>query len=414
MANMLQPIIAMLVIAAVAFLYLGVTTPLLGISFLSAVLFGAAIVMLLKWGKVKFAQGMPPKSRQTAGIIGVVVLVALFAMGALSGLTGTLPAGSLTNIAPGAVTTGQTASSCKASVNAEIVGKAATLTLNGYDFESSTPYSSTVPALVYVFKNGAYVGTQDTAGHTVTALAVGDVVDIYGQSNASYYVEDVLGVCITGEQTVQEVKAHAAITQSGVKTTCYASDGTVLNAGATSLADYNVTQGANEKTPVSCIVKANTANKAFWLKGVATAVSNHSKQAIVTDSQWSPAVVPTFLSTTVLQYNETATCIQNFTGGYSKVFTVSSPIKLSQWQQTTVNFELDSGTSDPTFNSLVTGANNPSDYFIQFLDEGSGRDASGAVYNDIATRDTTGSKLGITMDVFSPLGKTTGTIIQAI
>lgn len=423
--NIWVPVAAIVVIAAIASMYLGITGQLFGLAYASAVLFGVAIVALLKGMKVKAFKAMPPANDMHAIYLGVILLIVLFAMGALTpmfskfgisaGAASLTPVGAVT---PGASSTANAVQACQqkvAAANGNLVGSSATVTINGYDMESNTPYSSTVGAGVYVFKNGAYVGQYTTAAGSVTGVTIGDIVDIYGLSNSSYYVDDSLGNCITGAQNPITMTAHATVSKTGMQITCYAADGTVLNAGSASVADYNVTQGASQQTQISCKLAENTANKAFWLRGIATGVTNYSKQAIVLDSQWSAVSVPSFLATSVVEARNSSVNV-NVSNGYQKLFEVASPIKLAQWQSVVTNFRLDAQTTDPAFAlvDFLSVSNLPSLYFIQYLDQGSGRDLTGAIYNDVATHDTAQTNLGLAEDVFLPQGKYTGVTINAI
>jgi len=417
MAGILGAIALIAVLAAVGYVLLPgpMMTPMFGIPILpAALLFGVGLALLLKYFKVSYAKALP-FTKQTAGIVGVLLIgVTVWQAGLLSMA---LPAATFIPGVPAAIT-GVSVTECRQSImasNPTILGKAATLTINGYDFAANAPYSAKVGAGTYVFKDGQFLGQVNTAGYTITNLKVGDVVDIYGLSNATYYVDNVMRLCIDGEQTTQEVRAYTATAVTQTKVVCYDSDGNTLSAGSNaSFGDYNLTIGANEKVVVDCKLKVNVANTAFWLRGIATNGINTTDTVKVTSAGWSEGIMPTFLSSAAIatvESGQTAT-VQ----GYERVYKLASPIKLGQWQETTVRFEVKGDTTaDPVFVGVPLATNLMPNAVIQFLDEGTGREgATGAAFNDIATHDDAGTNLGIAEVVASPLGKLTGTVINCI
>jgi hypothetical protein len=424
MANMLGAIALLLAAAFVGYAFLGLTGTIPWLTMLPyglAVLFGAAVLALAKYGNLKFASGLP-LSKQSSAVLGVILLFVVAYYGGW--LSGIMPSASVTSpYTPAGSITGQTASGCAAAVNPQILGKAATLTINPYDLESNTPYSAPVGAGYLAFKNGAFLAEKANTA-TITNLAVGDVVDIYGKSNSSYYVEDATGTCINAEQDTIQLNAHAAAADTSMRLICYASDGTVLNAASnSSQGDYNLTQGAGAVDVVKCIIKTNAANKAYWLKGIATGKNgNGTKDITVVSPGWTQVPTPTFLTSGAFTVNKACATVGtgNMSMPYMHTYSVSSPVKLSQWAESTIMLQASADAStDPTFVGRVDATSiigMGSHYFVLVLDQGTGRDAaSGSIYNDIATHDVVQSGLGLWENATTFAGgKTTGVNIEVL
>jgi hypothetical protein len=414
MASMLGALALFLIAAFLGYSFLGLSSSFMGLPYGLAILFGLAVLLVARYMGVGVARAVP-LTKQTAGIAGVILVLAVaWTGGWLAMFTGAaVPAATFTQ----ASVTGLSATQCAQQIqaaNPTILGKAATLTVKGYDFAANAPYSTAVGAGYYVFKDGQFVAEAAANGGTITNLKVGDVIDIYGKSNASFYVDNALQVCITGEQNTKEIRAYAAAQDSNMKVTCYDSDGNTLSAaGNISAGDYNLTLGANEKAKVTCKLKENAANKNSWIGAIAVKAVNNTKDVKVMSSGWALASVPTFLATAQISVSE----LPNVTvAGYGKLYTATTPVKLGQWQETVVDFEVSSDTSnDPVYIALPTATNLQSNAIIQFVDTATGRDGvTGASYNDVATRDDAQTNLGISESFTSPIGKQTGTIINII
>jgi hypothetical protein len=321
---------------------------------------------------------------------------------------------------PGAVTPTAPAVSglsCAESISPEIRGTTATLDVNAWDLESDTPYSTAVDANpTYVYKNGNSGGDYvtsitDTSGATVSGYSVGDIAYLY-PTGTTYYGEALEGVCVDTQRKSVSLNVHKIATETDMQITGYDDTGTTtLTSGTSGQEDYEISMGASEKKTFYIKLKMNAANEAFNLGGIAVRLLNDAKALRLIESGFDKVATPTFLDNVNIAINDSPSYSVNITGGYDFVWKKTTPQLLKEWDSVKYQFEVESSTTDPTADDTVSPTS--ADLVIlQFVDAQWARGEDGRVYLDFYQHDANEGNVGMSETVTSPLGKTTGTIIE--
>ena len=412
-------ILWLLVIAA-GLLFFVVPYFMPGITLQLAVLLVVVIIAALKYFNVKYVKAFPLSKKGSMYAAIVSFLLFGYFGGMFAGIIPTFAGLPAATIEPGV-----TPSQCMDIANelGSPIGDTATLTINNYDRESNTPYSSTVDALIYVYKNGEFIESTDTiAAKEITKVTVGDVVDIYG-GNASYYV-DYKSICIDREEKSVELDSHAAAAESNLQITAYDDTGTTELSSpsgtySSDQEDYELSIGADGEETFYTKLKVNSANKAFNLmgvaaktyEGVADTIDNLELVGNDMGLSFTSKPVPKFLANTVISLNDSTTT-SNTTDGHNLYWELSEPVLLREWETIKLQWSVEAGGTDPeedddaapTSESLV---------IIQFVDAVWQRDASdGQMYMSTHTIDSSEDNVGLSETVWSPLGKQSAVVIE--
>lgn len=331
---------------------------------------------------------------------------------------GFLPAGTVAAI-PGTTGTATATGNCQAGVSSEILGTSATLSLNAYDQESNTPYSSAVDLTTncnfYRDSNSAgnYVGpTSDTSAGNLSGFKVGD--KIVGYCGGSSYYTDPIDQCVAGQQESVEISTHAAVAESNMQITVYDNTGgTTLDAtSSANYGDYNLTLGAGGEDTIYVKLKNNVGNKAYqfcgW--GVATFYNVSAVRPQNVEATYTAIATPESMKNIDIEVNTTSNTLNK---DYT-VYKADSAIMLHQWDTLTEQFEVEaSDTNDPIAYGLTTGSD-LNGFAILAKDCQWARGGDGAEHFDIATVDVSQTDVGVDETETSPRGKQTGVQVCVI
>lgn len=407
MAGWIGPLVLFLILAYVGTTYLGITGLWLTVAF------AVGVLALLKYLNVGFVKAFPFNKRMS----GIVALVAIgyvaLSLGWLSMLGLQLPTAAVT--LPAASVAPTTSTACSASVSEEIRGTSATVTFNAWDKESDTPYSATVNPSLLVFKNGNYVGSASGTSGSVSNVKVGDVLSVYANetTSASYYMDALESLCIDGQQITIDLDAHTRASESNMQITGYDdTEATALSAGTnSSQEDYDITMGASETATFYLKIKTNDADEAFRLGGVALLCVNDCEDVDIQSSGFTKIPTPDAFEN-VAQIGGTAADFgSNLTQQDYDVYTLNTPILLSEWDSEKYQFEVESSSTDPS----TTNTFSSSDMVIAcFIDTGWTRGDDGKMYLDVYQHDSAESNVGVIEDIQEPVGKSTCTVIELI
>mgnify|MGYP000215090915 CR=1 FL=1 len=301
-------------------------------------------------------------------------------------------------------------------VSEELKGKTATITVNAWDMESNTPYSSAVDVNpTYVFKNGNsaenYVKElSDTSAYSLSGFAVGDTLYAYG-GGTSYYADPVEGWCVDSQAPTLSINAHAIASESNMQITGYDDTGSAtLSAGTTNEDDYYITMGAGEEQAIYLKLKVNAANKAyqFCAWGVATFYNISSVEPQNVEATYTKIATPEHLESVAIKVNETSPAT-TITEDYT-VYKASSPIMLHEWDSIKEQFVVKSDSSnDPVGNGGTSSLNG---FAIIAKDCAYARGDDGRVYLDLYQHDSAESDVGLDETETSPYGKQVGVVIE--
>jgi len=422
-------LVLLLIVAGVWF----ILAPTIGItgSTLTVALFTFSILLLLKWFKPtsKFVSAIPIMPKW-AGIIGIVILLfGIFSYGWFSflGLQKMFPTGAITAIPTGAVTPTGTAATCAAmrnggTISDDIFGTSSTLTLNAWDMESNTPYSSAVDLTTncYIYKNGNAASnfikaSTDTSDASVTGFSVGNKVYIYC-GGSSYYTDPFENTCVDTQAMPVSLSTHTATTEANTDITVYDKTGaSALTSGTASESDYTMAMGANQDELIYVQVQNNVANarKDVCALGVVRFynISKVEPQSFTFEGKtytWTAATTPLHMQSVAVSYNETAAG-QTLTKDYT-VYKLSEPIDMNEWAYFKIPVVI---SSDATNNPITHhGTSSLNGFALLLKDCTWGRGTDGAMYKDFYTHDTGQSDVGIDENETSPLGGTNGALIE--
>ena len=391
------------ILLALSWLFLA---PMIGISgWLNVLIFSAALALTLDF--LGIFKVFPFRLKKNVALILMIGLWAF--LGFQLGWFGQFPpTAQVTQPAP------TTPAGCWESISPEIRGTSATLTLNAWDLESNTPYSSAVDTTVYLYRNGNdatdYVtSSSDTSAASITGFAVGDTVYIYG-GDSSYYVEPVEGLCIDAQQKSVSIDAHRIAAESDLQITGYDDTGSAtLSAGTSNEDDYYITMGAGEEKAIYLKLKVNAANKAyqFCAWGVATFYNISSVEPQNVEGTYTKVATPKHMESVAIKVNETsgATITEDYV-----VYKLSSPILLHEWDSIKEQFVVESdSTNDPQGNGGTTNLNG---FAIIAKDCAWARGEDGRMYFDFYQHDSSEADVGLDETETSPYGKQTGVIIE--
>lgn len=301
------------------------------------------------------------------------------------------------------------------ALNPDNLGKSATITVNGYDQESNTPYSAAIdinPVSFYRNDNTAMnhvLATTDTSAYSLTGLNVGDTIYTYGGS-ATYYMDAREGVCINVVGFPLELSGHAIAAESDMEAKLYADSGAnnELSSGTATHDDYTVALGANAEEDFYFKLKVNSANKAFQLGGIATAKMFNISSVNVISSNFAKIPTPKYLESVGILVNETATTVA-ITKDYT-VFKRNTPLMLHEWESVEIKVVVETdATNDPIDKGGSADANN---FAIIAIDAAWSRGDAGISELDIYQHDSAEGNVGLVETVTSPLGGQVGVMVQ--
>lgn len=414
MSKMLK-FLAVLVTAYVAATYV------LGLEFLSMIglIFAGAVVFLAK-GFTKLAQ-IVPTNQKTSKYIGGGLLVLMFVMGGFSQFGLTMPSGTIFPDSPtGEVDAGTSEGECWSLASDELRGKSASVVQNAYDQASNTPNSAAVDVNpTYVYKNGDYHTTlTDTSDASLTTAAVGQVLDHYPAGSTYYGMHS--NKCILTQADEVSLDVYTIVSDANMDVTCYDDTGsaTLSAAGNTSQSDYDITMGADAIETFYCKWKVNTANVAFRFGGIVAGYFEGTTDTIdqveligndagVTFIDGLSA--PKWTKNLMIQYDIDA----NTTAGYSDYWEASTPLLMEEWDTIKVQFEVESGGSDPTADTDSTPSTKTA-FYLYALDAQWSRGSDGQPYLGTHTNDAAESNVGLVELISSPVGSSLGVAIELI
>lgn len=383
--------------------------------------FGMIFGLGLWSGRIKF-QNIGKKPAMTLTVImalgffyfgGFAMLIPGMDMSLFGGLGTATVAG-----VPGAVTSPVVpATGCAAG--AQNYGEATTITLHTYDLESNTPYASevdlTTNCLVYKISGTgeSYLYTSDDTSNAqdTGAAAVGDVVRIYC-GGTSYYA-DVSEACITNAAQSIDIDAHTIQTETNMQITGYDdTEAATLSAGTnTSQEDYDITMGADAEESFYLKLKANAANAAFRLGGIAALARNHTDKISLVSGGFTAGTVPDFL--TNLEIGGSAAAMENNITGesYNYFWRINTPVMLHEWDSVKYQFSVETDSTDPVTTNDFLDSNMA---IICFLDAQYAKGDDGLMHLDVYQHDSGEANVGMTEDFTLPVGKTTCVVIELI
>lgn len=417
-------IIAVLVLGWISVSIFGVTGGL--VATIVSITVIVQVMRLVGFG-AEFVSGIPiigqfnQKMQIYAVVIGVVLLLFMGAIAVPASISNILggveiPMGDVTpvDLAPEAAVSTLSCIEKAKALNPDNLGKAATITVNGYDQESNTPYSAAIdinPVSFYRNGNDAVnhvLATSDTSAYSLTGLNVGDTIYTYGGS-ATYYMDAREGICINVVGFPLELGGHAVAAESDMEAKLYADSGSnnELSSGTASEDDYTVALGANAEEDFYYKLKVNSANKAFQLGGIATAKFYNITGVDVESSNFVKIPTPSYLENVDILVNETAstTISKDYT-----VFKRTVPLMLHEWESIEVKIIVETdATNDPIDAGGASGANN---FAIIAVDSAWSRGDSGTSILDIYQHDSAEGNVGLVETVASPLGGQIGVMVQ--
>lgn len=422
--KMFLSIVAVLVLAWLSVSVFGVTGGLFATILAITVI---VQVMRLTGFGAEFVSGIPiigqfnPKVQVYATVIGVIILLFMGAI-ALPASISTMLSGvgvpaEITPTIPG-ITPAVSVLSCieqAKAINPDNLGKAATVTVNGYDQESKTPYAAAIdinPVSFYMNDNQAVnhvLATTDTSAYSLTGLNVGDTIYAYGGS-ATYYLDAIEGICITTVGYPLPLDGHAIAAESDMEAKLYADSGSnnELSSGTATYDDYTVALGASAEEDFYFKLKVNKASKAFQLGAIATAKFYNISSVDVSSGNFVKVPTPSYLESVNIKVNETGTAT-TITKDYT-VFKKTTPLLLHEWESIEVKIIVETDpTNDPAAGGGTSNANN---FAIIALDSAWARGDDGTSTLDIYQHDSAEGNVGLVETVASPLGGQVGVMVE--
>lgn len=391
---------------------------LFGLQFfgLTAILWG----MLFAWvvHKARIFKIFPVNAK-TANWIGVLLVGALFFMGGLAVLSPMLTPsavmaslGGVTGISPAPAEARATLEGCRALATDELRGKTSSVTFNGYDLESDSPYAATAAATINVYRNGYHVNQTTTGGLSLSNIVVGDAINIYG-NDSTYYVQPVEGRCMLQQADTIDVKLHMIATQYNLQVVCYDDTGATELSGptASNQEDYDIVLGSDESKLFYCKYGVNSTNQALNLGGIAFITLNDIKECYPATGQgFTLQRVPKFLDATVY-LTSTDSNTTNTTGGYEALYVLDTPVMLHEWDTVKYRFVIKAGSTNPAT------SNEPSQSdvcIMQFLDKSWSRGSDGNSNYDLYQHSYDEANVGFIEPFTRPGYKYSGVRIEGI
>jgi len=397
-----------------------VLAPWLGLSGSLWVTVAFAFALALTLDYFNVLRIFPFKLKRNIALILMVVLWGFTAYSA-GWLSGILPTGAVT-------TTGfkepTRVPKAGCSVSEELRGKAATITVNAWDLESNTPYSSPVDFATNCFdyKNGnsptSFVGnSSDTSSGSLGGYVVGDTLYMYC-GGSTYYGESIEGWCIDNQYPTLVINAHTISTaDSSNSITVYDNTGgTVLSTGAGTDgdSDYYMSLGAGADDSIYVKLKVNAANKAyqFCAWGVAEFynISKVSPQNV--EATYTNVPTPQHMKSISIRVN-TSGSNTDIDGQDYTVYRASAPIMLHEWDSIKEKFVVEADdTYDPIGGNTGTNQSTLNGFAILAKDCTYSRGDDGKVYLDFYQHDSAQADVGMDEVETSPAGKTDSTLIS--
>lgn len=293
-----------------------------------------------------------------------------------------------------------------------VLGKAATLTLNAYEIEGSSKVKKT-DVNVSVWKDGVELenyASFDISDTISSGLAVGDKVTVV-EIDGSYYGNPVTKT-IGSESDVMEYDVSAMASESNLDVTVYDDTGTTeLNAASDSdLADYNITLGASEEKVIYAKLYNGDSDSLVRIKAIAVGAANDVDEVTVEDPNWVKVAIPKHIEDTTLVINGTTTSFDYDTVYVYKPGTTET-IDLHEYESLKLKLKVKAGTTDPAFTTTVGSMDIA---FFEFKDADWYYTKSGSYAFGIADDSDSEADVGIDETDNSPLGKEMGAIIQGI
>ena len=370
-----------------------------------------AIFTLLLLQKFGVFRALPiPKRQETIALI-IVGVILLFTGGfSFIGLdfSGMITGATITPAAP----TSAAVQTCKASIPSENLGKSATVTINAYNKESNTPYSSAVDTQVYIVDDeGNVVKSSDTTAYSLQSYSTGDVISVYG-GDSSYYVDPKENICIDKSAFPLDLDVHAAVAASNLQITCYDNTGSATLSSGTnsSQEDYDITIGADGEDSFYCKLKVNVANKAYNLYAVGTLVSNDIDECEPQDSVWTAIDTPKFLDGIGVGAVSSSDADAISDGSYN-TWILPEPILMTEWETKKYQFNFAASSTDPATNGDFKSSDMA---VVCFLDGIYERGSDGNIYFDFYKHDEAESDVGVDNSEDTPVGKQDCVVIEGI
>lgn len=390
--------------------------PMVGLSpttsmILSAVFTLGVVLLLGKFFPV-LRLPIPFLSKLNMIVLAVMVAGPLIAGGILS-----IPSG---ETAPGSTyvpNVGTGIGGC-GNINPELIGKSATLNINAWDMESTTPYSAAVDLTTgcWLYKNGKEAvnyaapsaDTQD--GVLSSKFAVGDMAYIY--CGGTTYYTDPYEACINSETFPVNLEIHTMVATSELQITGYDNGGSsALSAGSSNLADYNLTLGANQEDTIYLKLKVNVAANSFQFDGWAIAKLNNitAVEPVNGDGRsYSQGITPVAFQGIAVATDTSG--VNPMTKDYA-VWVADNPIMIHQWESIKDQFYVKAGSSNPEANT--ENSTSMDGFAICAFDGTYSRGADGAVTFGYYTDDVSQSNVGMTETLTNPIGKDNCVLISA-
>lgn len=311
--------------------------------------------------------------------------------------------------------TGDTTTSCLASVTADNQGKSATLTYNAYDKANSAPLSNNVNANISIYKVSSMDDTSadnflttatDTTGGSLTTITAGSVVSIFGNGGVDYYVMPKTNICVNGQQGTVNLDAYAIAAESNIQSALFDSSGNALSAGNGGT-DKTTAMGASAKDQFSWEIKVNAANKAYYLGAVGFATGTNISDAYPIGSAFKEVATPQHMKDIAIAANSTAEATQTKT--YT-VFELTTPKLLTEYEKYRLDFKVEASANDPVGAPGTAGASEvyglakDATYIIN--------PSSGVVELRIDDGTTSEADIGLAETETSPCGLQTGFCLE--
>ena len=300
---------------------------------------------------------------------------------------------------------------CQATLTAEELDDAASITLNAYDIAAAAGYGTVVDLTTNCrfYKNGNQGANfiMTSAATSATSLAtqwsIGDTAYIYCGGDG-YYAEPIEGLCIDAKTYPLNIRAYGITTAAtGVDIAGFDKNHNALTAaGNTTTGDYDITLGANGEERVYIELTQNVAKKAYNVGAVATAVFNDIDEFEPIAGQGLTQVVePNFLKNIQVS-DDGVTAAGNHTLTYD-VWKLDAPVLLLEWQDIEFGMTISAGATDPTATdnvwSTVDGG------VVCVLDSTYSKGSDGGEYLDIHNHVTDSeADVGFTNLVHFPVG----------
>jgi hypothetical protein len=253
-------------------------------------------------------------------------------------------------------------------------------------------------------------------GGTLSGSSVGDVITIYEDgTNRTCYIEPKT-VCIDAQSMTVTLDAWRTASDSKYSTsdaqiTCYDNTGAAACSTGTNTSeeDWDITLGASQIDSFYLKLAENAANRAIRLGGIAMYDDGQIEKCYPKDGQgFTSVAVPTFLSgATLYLSNGTVTGLgtaNQTRSGWEKLYKLSTPVLLNQWDSMKYQFIIDATTTDPATRLSMEGAGTSDVCGFVFLDTAYALDSNSVPQMDFYQHDIAEANIGINENVSMPVG----------